>query len=310
MKILYTIGDRLGAAEFLYRFLQHKDPNWEIKVAGYHEAASKIKYLDWCLDAIYFNSHSLSYGDSDTLIAEKYANDIKKWQPNLIICDHEYFTPRIAQSLNIPLWISTPLHSSVEKKEYRFYATAFWELRKAIYHFKPEKILINSPFVNLAEPNSDFIKPYFTKAINNQSNVILNVSNNKRAIKLARLFLSKYKNIYIFNDLAHAQFKHNTNQGKYEEVLSKNSLYITDGATESLADAIYNNCKIIVSPSFSNTESGYNGLYIKNNKFGQYVGQIELLETFAPDYLEDPIHNYNLNNSEYLQLHETIKLYE
>lgn len=320
MKIIYSIGNRIGAGEFLYRFLQHADPNWQIKIAGYSNSASKIKNIDWTLDSLNYDEEALVYGyknrnwvTQSEILIKKLKNDIINWAPELIICDFEPVVANIANSLDIPLWYCSPLHLSDGIKKINSNRSVFHKTFKSLEVIRKfpiaNRTLIYSYLGNIVngpeiKPGFEWVSPYYLKSSNINKTNIISIADNKRAIKLGRLLISLKNDISFFSNLDF-NFKYIKNE-KYEDVLGTEGLYFTDGATDMLADAIYNNKNIIISPTCNDIESSLNAFFIPN--IGINVGQVELMKKYAKDYINiDFKSNYKLNNINYPKLDELIK---
>lgn len=108
IKILYAADNRLGSFYQLQRFLwATNSKNYEIKIAAYEKSMGNL-YVDYTLDCL------LNFSDKYDAISyngnyKYYYNEIKRFNPDLIITDCEIFTALVALELNIKYWQCSPM---------------------------------------------------------------------------------------------------------------------------------------------------------------------------------------------------------
>src|SRR5574338_1119629 len=101
MKILYAASNNLNAKIQLSRFLKAMDGSkHQIKIAAYKTSSPKDISIDWTLDALLniYKPDLLSLHNDNLNI---YFEQIKNFQPDLVISDLEYFTSYVSSDLNL-----------------------------------------------------------------------------------------------------------------------------------------------------------------------------------------------------------------
>ena len=104
MKILYAAGNFTSSKYQLYQFVKYL-PDCQLKISGYQ---NHIPFnIDFTLDFLhdYKNNHSNIFKNKNL---QKYADQINKFKPDLIISDLCIYSSIIAIELNIPLWQYSP----------------------------------------------------------------------------------------------------------------------------------------------------------------------------------------------------------
>lgn len=290
MRIIYSAGNRIGANNQLLRFLENNECH-EIKIAGYNNSTYSIKHVDWNLNSIHLTSifytdaiHSLRY---EAKYIESILKDVADFNPDLIISDSEHIFGHIANEIDVPLWYCSPLN---------LIEAIRWPKNKPIYSYlfnqykkhklpKADKYLIYSPFCDILntptiKDNYIWIRPYYN--IDSQ----INIDENSRRLKLNKIL--KYVKLNEYN--------------------------FTDGNTTSVSDSFYNNKNIIISPNVKNIEALLNAIMIGKYNIGYNLGQIELMEMKAVEYIEricnKKYSKVEFNNNQHLQLHEFIEKFE
>lgn len=109
IKILYAADNRYGSLHQLQRFLlATNNKNYEIKVAAFENSMGNLD-VDYTLDCLLnfssHNSETISYNGN----YKYYFNEIKRFNPDLIITDYEIYTALIAIELNIRYWQCSPM---------------------------------------------------------------------------------------------------------------------------------------------------------------------------------------------------------
>lgn len=106
MKILYASNNYIGSYLIQQRFI--KNSKFNIKTSAYKQNLNRFK-ADWNLECL------LNFSKSDDNISFNnfnyyfYYEEIKKFNPDLIISDLDIYTSTIALELGIKLWQVSPL---------------------------------------------------------------------------------------------------------------------------------------------------------------------------------------------------------
>lgn len=282
MKILYAASTRPGAELQLKRFLGANENN-EIKIAGYG-----INNIDWNLNALLNFLHPLPpsfEGDN----VEIYYEQVKLYNPDLIISDLEPFTSYIGGLLNIRTWQVSPslLYTSLKNKVNqgvdKYYSSLFNEnfdekIKNIIYN--SEKNFVYSHFCDLLDPpallpNFEWMRPYHVlgkESITCKHNMvaatlgknknILNVLNYSTDNILFTNFIEEtYKNFSL---------KSINNISEYSCNLKNCNIFINSGISEFLSDAFYNKKFSWIFPDFKE-ENIINALLTQNFNLGKII---------------------------------------
>ncbi len=300
MKILYAACSRKGAQLQLGRFLSAvAQDGHQIKLAGFNESCPGF-YLDWTLDALLdmFNLEHISF-DNDNL--RTYFNQVKSFDPDLIISDLEVFSSHVGLVLNKPVWQVSPLllyHglSHAEKTNmgvYKNYSYIFNKqatiddlIKNAIVN--ADKKFVYSHFGDASSAalmdGFEWVRPYHVTgklSVPCQHNVCgVTLRNEKKYIN----YLKKFGDTVLFSTNLDEKYpglmlKDISNLVEYGCNLKNCNLSINQGFTDLLADAYYNNKFSGVLPDFSQAECVINALYTEHLGLGKVIYQEEDLET-------------------------------
>jgi hypothetical protein len=104
IKILYTASDNFNSIVQMERFLHLNKDKYDIKVAAYHKDNT-----NWSTSALqYLFDHNDNRKVIDNPAVNSYANQIDKFQPDLIISDMEFVSSYVGFTYNIPVWQYSP----------------------------------------------------------------------------------------------------------------------------------------------------------------------------------------------------------
>ncbi len=280
-KILYSAGDRSGAKLQLIRLLEHLDPStYTIKLAGYKRMGL---LLDWTLDALHdpLNIANLSL-DNDNF--EILFEQIKSFDPDLIISDLEIFASYAGQLLHKPVWQVSPklleyinlpqmgLHKYTILREHSEYEQ---ELLKNILT-NSEKRYVYSHFgdvTNVFALLSDYewVRPYHYLGA-----VSLPCAHNMVVMEPPKKMLAAlkaYQDVVAFTDSALTNMpnlitKDMANIQEYACNVKNCNYYISSGITDTLADAFYNDKFSTIIPDLFDPECVINMLLTEYYKLG------------------------------------------
>jgi hypothetical protein len=109
IKLLYAASNRIGSYLQFKRFLDTIDKNhYDIKLAAYTKSSCDLDVnynLDCLLNFSKSNDDNISFNGN----YDFYYNEIKRFNPDIIISDLEIYTSIIAIELNILLWQFSPM---------------------------------------------------------------------------------------------------------------------------------------------------------------------------------------------------------
>lgn len=273
MRILYCAGNRLGSYYQLKRFLTSIGNKYTIKIAAYKKSMGNFD-IDYNLDSL------LNFTDPDGMISfngnySYYKNEIKRYNPDLIISDLEIYTSIIASELKIKLWQFSPINlyyaiTNDDKKniginkKYSFLIEA--DHKKVSYI---NQILNNSNKKFVLSHLCDFagrpklieryewVRPSFILGENSNSfnNLVAFSSSNKSFINDL-----KTKSGIIFSPsklerIDNWEISDIENELVYSNCIENCKSFISDGTAVFLADAFYNRKYCFCAPRYDDMES-------------------------------------------------------
>lgn len=322
LKILYAASNNQGAQIQLNRFLQSMAGKpYQIKIAAYIKSSPKNINIDWTLDSllnIYKPEHISLENDNFKI----YFDQVKYYNPDLIISDLEYFTSYIANILNITLWqcsssiINFALADKYDLGLFKTYSYIF--NRNPTHTQRLVNIIDNSNcnFVyshlgDIAEPpilkkNFEWIRPYHYTGktyIPCRHNIM--TASLQNSIKIMSL-IKNYSDCVVFTDFHQEStdnmtFKDINNMNEYTCNLHNCNLFMCEGQTNFLADAFYNHKKPVILTDFNDPECIINSVLAERFK----VGIPLYSKSNIQDYMNISL-DYQYNDGIHL-LHERIE---
>lgn len=284
MKILYAAGESYDSKIFLERFIPNLSDKFILKIAAYSKFKPKFIPVDYNLDScLSFREDSIAKDRSENL--HIFMQQVKLFNPDLIISELENFTCYVAINLGIKYWVigREVFHISLPKKmKLSYYSfskkrTKMSKFNETMYYFNnAEKRLALSPFGDVLnfeldkEKNTSFVRPYyFTDKYSElcNHNVVCCLSNlDKANLKLlpndSIVFSDEIENIQNLN----VKSRFNVDDlGKY--IVSCNN-YAASSFTHLISDGLYNSKFINYFVDFSSNESIINHLFLKKFKLG------------------------------------------
>lgn len=288
LKILYSVGNNVNSKIQLTRFLQNVPESLNIKVAAFKKSSPKIN-IDWTLDCLLdvFNKDKVVENDNLKI----YLNQIKYFNPDLIISDMEHFTSQIALELNIPLWqcSSSLINHALSNKEKNnlglFKKYGYLTHRVSLLPGKHANIIENSNrrfiYSHLGDldnspnikDNFEWIRPYHLvgkKSILCQHNMVVGMINNNKKILS---YLKNKEDIVVFSEnfdeyYSNMLMKDISNQSEFSCNLKNSDLFINEGYLDLMADAFYNGKFSVIFPNLFEIECIINSLYAEKMKIG------------------------------------------
>lgn len=296
LKILYAAGNNSGAKIQLSRFLQAMEGKpFIIKVAAYKQSSPSIN-IDWTLDCLYniFKPDHISL-ENDNF--ETYYQQVKYYNPDLIISDLEYFTSYIANELNITLWqcSSSLTNFAVEQKYNLGLFKNFSYLLQKNNSVRTQRIIniidnsnCNFVYSHLGEAentfslkeNFEWIRPYHIvgkESIPCRHNMVgASLNNNKRVLS----FLQGQADAVAFTEFSQESYtnlwmKDIANSEEYFCNLKNCNLFVCEGQASFLADAFYNKKYSMIMTNFQDLECVSNSIYSEYLELGTIVSQTE-----------------------------------
>lgn len=323
LKILYAASNNENARIQLDRFIKAMTGKpYAIKVAAYKKSSPNIN-IDWTLDCLQniFKPEHVTL-DNDNFVT--YYNQVKYYNPDLIISDMEYYTSEIASELGITLWqCSSSLINFALTNDYK-YNLGIYKRYAILYNKNPLHIqrMINiqdnsshnyvySHFGDCQTPPTlkekyEWIRPYHgvgKTTIPCQHNVVAGMlGSNKTIIGL----LKKYPDSVCFTDFQGETYtnpliKDIGNEEEYFCNLKNSNLFACAGQTSFLADAFYNGKHSAVAINLEDPECVTNSTI--SEKLGLSTAIYQSSEDLIP-LMNKPVPPAQNNNK---LLHEKIE---
>lgn len=302
MKIIYSADSRVGAAYQLLDFLAAT--THQVKVAGYptltHFFGTNFNVIDWNLEAINASPPRIR-----SKKAELLTKDIIRYNPDLVIIDNEPIIARLANQLGIPIVYCTPLHllDGLEDPIYKesHYSgrlnsiySRIKELPKGVIKF------IYSPFGDFSslslKKGFEWIQPYHGIFAVRDNNLLSTIESNR-----GKAFQEIFASLRV--EVTSSTRKDPLYQNSFERY------FLTEGYTAYLADALYNGCNVLITPS-TDMEGMLNAALVEKLGLGVDLGQIELTPKTAVEkinnFIESNENSKNIRKSLYKTLDERI----
>ena len=324
MRILYVAGNRYGAGIQAKRIIDNlKLKGHEIKVAAFLKSSTFLKSVDWTLDALYsYNKKSrvkdllafpLNKG-ADRNVLETLMSDISLFEPELVICDHEYIIANIAKTFKYPLWYCSPIyvHVGTEMGTVDFKYDA--NIKKFIYDFyaapPADRVLVYSPIGDYFRdmPRSaveyrmpqirtgyEWISPYFIEESEEEikSDTLMIINNLSRLSAISEIASCSDNNLIISSSMSENVLEvksYDINDiDNYKKLISGANKVFSTGDVSSISDAFYNNKSMIISPDLNDPESMINSYVMKRYYTSVDIGQFELADKYAVGILNSAI---------------------
>lgn len=276
LKILYAAGEADSSKIQLARFLRAmKDKPYIIKIAAYKKSSPPI-HIDWCLDALknIFKPDFISL-DNDNFVT--YYEQVKYYNPDLIISDLEYYTSHIANILGTTLWQCSSLMINLSLQNDYKYNLGIYKKYAYLFNKNPTNIqrlvnMLDNSNCNFVyshfgdtetppdlKPNFEWIRPYHAvgkKSLLCQHNVIAaSLGNNKKIISLLKLYPDSICFTESLNEhYENPNIKDVRNLEEFTCNLKNSKLFVCEGQTSFLADAFYNEKNSVVLTNFDEPE--------------------------------------------------------
>lgn len=321
LKILYAAANSENSKIQLIRFLQAvQNKPYIIKVAAYKISSPQIQ-IDWTLDSL-LNILRPSLYSTDNDNFSIYFDQIKNFDPDLIISDLEYFTSYIGHSLDIPVWQCSSALTNfalVNKYDIGLFKTYSYILNRDFSYMQRMINIIDNSEYNFVyshfgdincppqlKDNFSWITPYHQigkLSIPCKHNIVAgSLKNYKPILQL----LNNYEDCVMFSEdqsetYKYVKLKNIHEQHEYFCNLRNSKLFVCAGQSSFLADAFYNKKHSIVVPCLTNDITS-----IINTGISEKLGLSSTL------YTSDSIANYleivvpTTNNYQPL-LHEKIE---
>lgn len=261
-KILYAANNSFDSKIRLWRFLQNVDKSkFSIKIAAYKKSSPAIN-IDWTLDALLdvFNPNKQMF-DNDNL--RVYYDQVKAYDPDLIISDLELFTSYIALQLNKKVWQVSPTllpHALSYADKYNL------GVRNSFRHFfkhrshasnymanilkESDKKYIYSHFMDTDYPPNikddfEWIRPYYLKGNDSKpchhAFVAAAPSHDSKFYN----FMNTYDDSVLFCNSTNEIYSNITiksieDEQEYICNLKNSDIFVNQGHISFMADAFYN----------------------------------------------------------------------
>lgn len=272
MKIVYSAGNRFGAAHQLTGFL--RNTQHQVRIAAYPKSGRLVPFYHWNLEAV-------------ENVLDRLRDDIEFYDPDCVVIDGEPIVARIADQLSLPILYCSPLHALdglCWKRGQLSYYRIIDPLRKTLVQLpagvsrlisSPLSLMVDKPDI---KKGFEWILPYCSS--DRGSSSLIRSDDERRTSLLEKLFSKKIGN-----------------------------LIVTSGETHHILGSILAQNKIMIAPSIDDAESIVNAIVCSQFGVGPDIGQVELMGRYATDIFDNAINltrkNYSIN-CELERLHERI----
>lgn len=298
LKIIYASSKNVNSKIQLIRFIEAiKDAPINLKIAAYKDFSPNIN-IDWTLDALlnFLRPNQINFDNDNFKI---YYDQIKYFNPDIVISDLEPFTSYAANMLDITLWqcSSSIINFALSKKEK--YNLGLFKNYSFIFNRDPQSVqktinildnsncnLLYSHFGDLESPPDvdsgyEWITPYHNIGKNSltcsHNMVAVTATLNKKLIHK----IKKYNDVVLFSEYTDEYYDDLLVKNIYDlqeyfcNIKNSNNI-ICDGNTSFLADAFYNNKKPMVYLNHNNHEAILNSLISKKLNLSTYFSNKEV----------------------------------
>lgn len=325
MKILYAASNNRNARIQLSRFLAAmRGTKHIIKIAAYIKSSPTNQSIDWTLDCLLnlYKPELISL-DNDNL--KIYFDQVKYYEPDLIISDLEYFTSYIANVLNITIWqcSSSLINNALVKSEkynmgaFKYYAHPLSRIIKSSQ--KIANLLDNSDgnfvyshFGDTHAPPQlqegfEWIRPYHQvgkTTVPCQHFAVAGLSSLDRQVIA---WLKNYSDSVVFVE-GSLEEHHNVlvkdirNQEEYFCNLKNSPFFVCQGQTSFLADAFYNGKYSWIYPDYQDSETLLNSCMSQHLSLGRIINPDDDFEEKPQIIVSTPTYNKSIK-----YLHERIE---
>jgi uncharacterized protein (TIGR00661 family) len=275
MKILYAASNNQNAKIQLSRFLSAVGDTHQIKIAAYKKSSPNGVNIDWTLDALLniYRPGLLSLHNDNLNI---YYEQVKSYNPDVVISDLEYFTSYVANDLNITLvqCSSSMINFALEKKYnlklFKYHAHSL--NRETLHTQRIVNVLDNSNcnfvyshFGDMEEApklkeSFEWVRPYHKVAkdyIPCQHFITAGLSGSHKPVLD---ILKNYPDSVVFVEDCQEQHRNLLVKDirigdEYYCNLKNSILFVCQGQASFLADAFYNGKFSLIYPDYEDAES-------------------------------------------------------
>lgn len=317
LKILYAASENENSKIQLSRFLQAmKGSRHTIKIAAYKLSSPHLVNIDWTLDCLK-NMFKAEHTSLDNDNFTTYYQQVKYYNPDLIISDLEYYTSHIANVLGTTLWqCSSSIVNLALQNDYKYNLGIFKR-----YAFLFNKNQANTQrLINVLDnsncnfvyshfgdtesppelkPDFEWVRPYHTvgkKSMLCEHTIVAGaIGNNKKIISL----LKQYPDSVCFTEFLDEYYENPTlkdirNLEEFSCNLRNSGLFVCEGQTSFLADAFYNRKHSVVLTNFEDPECVVNStisekLNLSTSIYSTDENLIPLMNIETPIHLNEKV---------------------
>lgn len=295
MKILYAAGNNFHSRVQLERFLKHVPSGCQLKVAAYKKSLPSSG-ADWILDPLLFPKKDGHFQFLENRYLQVYMDQVKSFDPDLVISDFEIYTSYVASVLTKKLWhVSGRLFNFaidfLFKKHINIhtYYKSLYE-NHVVYSIindvvaSADKNYVYSHFCDIDEKlplknNFNWMRPYYQAGKKSEAARHTYVTVNYGSLDNISYLSDKIGDKVIFsNDKQYYDgfiLKNFSDLEEYSCNLGSCDYYVSDGTASFSADAFYNQRKSIVIQNYSSLESLFN--YMIHHQVYRYLVEDDVI---------------------------------
>lgn len=301
-KIFYACGNHAIG----YHLKQFKElSGYDVRIAAYLNDTICLDHVDWLLDSFnnpkvprvswyeYKVKNDVSHPGLSVLL-----KDLKEWKPDLAIIDHDVYCLSACRKLEIPIVLAGACHfieqggaEILSKQRYR-------KLRFNHYRDNSKNIEFTR-FASSIIPNvNNYYFPYVKESKLIGTSKICAVINDPTRFDILQRIINSLNLDVEFTD----------------EVTQNSNVVICLGDPVTVVEALRQGKYMIVLPKLSDYGQVINAATVQEYGAGVNLGQLELMQYYAPDELQNFLGKVKVPNKiqlvERIFLHERIKQYE
>jgi hypothetical protein len=277
VKILYAAPNNFHGKIQAERVLDNLKDH-QVKVAAYR-ASMPDSGMDWCLDPLLFPRKNNPFAFLENRYLEVYQDQVKSFDPDLIISDMEFYTSYVALNLNKRLWhVSNRLYNFSIDELFKKHINVF-KYYKDVYESKQTLMIINeliagadrnylySHFCDIDEKiilknKFEWMRPYYISGkvsevarhnyvgVDTGNYSLINLLSEKKGDKVVfSRDRAEYSNLICKDYRDKLEYSCNVRNCDY---------YVCDGTASFLADAFYNERRVILFQDHKSIESLFN----------------------------------------------------
>jgi len=295
VKILYAAGNNFHGKIQLERFLRNVPADCQLKVSAYKKSMPETG-ADWVLDPLLFPKKGGEYRFQENRYLEIYMDQVKSFDPDLIISDFEIYTSYTASVLCKKFWhVSNRLFNFAIDNLFKKHINIFTYYKDLYENHVVYSVINNlietadrnyvySHFCDIDErlplkPNFYWMRPYYQSGKKSEAARHDYVVMDSGTFDPFQYLSDKAGDKIVFseNKIIYNGFvsKKLRDLDEYSCNLASCDYYVCDGTASFIADAFYNERKAIIVQNYSSIEGLFN--YMIHHQVYRYLVEDDVI---------------------------------